>query len=415
MLNIVFGLISLIFTAIMLIYGIYYAATAMNSYRKIRKIPKAEPQKRIAAIVPARNEAAVIGNLIQSLKDQDYPADLLDIIVIPNNCTDNTQEVAERCGARILPCSVPVKSKGEVLHFAFNHMVNGSMDDYDAFCVFDADNLVHPGFIKSMNDALVDGARIAQGYRDSKNPTDSWISSCHSIYYFSVNGFFNRARMALGWSAALNGTGFMVSREYLQDHGFNTYTMTEDIEYTAQAVADFGERIIWVPDAVTYDEHPLSFKESWTQRRRWTVGTVQCFCRYFKSLLCLGVKDSPSCIDILILFCAPVMQIVGTIPVVALWLNILMMRMNVDSWIMFGVVSLISCIASYLFTMFAAWLIVKSEHKLAKTYWKGILTFGIFIMSWLPIGLISLVKPNCGWKPIKHTRNLDLSDVMGVD
>lgn len=413
MINVVFNLISITFTAIMLIYAIYYATTALHSLRRIPKIPKSKPQKRLAALIPARNEEAVIAKLIESLKSQNYPKELLDIIVVPNNCTDRTAEVAAACGAKILTCDVPVKSKGEVLRYAFSRLLTDDTD-YDAFCIFDSDNLVHPNFMQAINDALVSGARIAQGYRDSKNPTDTWVSGCHSIYYFSVNGFFNRARMALGWSAALNGTGFMVSREYLQDHGFKTYTLTEDIEYTAQAVAEFGERILWVPDAIIYDEHPLGFKESCTQRRRWTVGTIQCLFRYFKPLLRRGVKDCPSCIDMLILFLAPVMQIVGTIPVAFLWINMLMAKMNVDSWLKFGLFSLIMCIVSYMLTSLIAWVIVKSEHNDTKVYAKAILTFGIFILSWLPIGIISIIKPDCAWKPIKHIRSLDLSDVMSA-
>ncbi len=412
MLNIFFHLISLTFTAIMLIYAVYYVTTSLNAYREIPKMPVSKAQKRIAVVLPARNEEAVVGKLIESLKGQDYPAELIDIIVVPNNCTDRTAQVAKECGARVLPCSVKVQSKGEVLKYAFDALLDSGEPHYDAFCVFDADNLVHPGFMKAMNDALSGGAQIAQGYRDSKNPADTWISGCHSIYYFSVNGFFNRARMALGWSAALNGTGFVVSRQYLEKHGFQTYTMTEDIEYTAQAVAESGERIIWVPDAITYDEHPLNFSESWIQRRRWTVGAIQCLQRYFKTLLRTGVKDSASCIDILILFGAPVMQIVSLIPVVFFFVNLFTMKLTVRSWFVFGVVAVLYGVASYLLTVVLAWLIVKSERKDPKNFVKAIATFGLFIASWLPIGIISLIKPNCMWTPIKHTRSLDLADVM---
>lgn len=58
-------------------------------------------QNRIAVVVAARNEAAVIGNLIESLHQQDYPQELMDVYVIPNNCTDNTKEVALEHGARL--------------------------------------------------------------------------------------------------------------------------------------------------------------------------------------------------------------------------------------------------------------------------------------------------------------------------
>ena len=77
----------------------------------------------------------------------------------------------------MLECTVPVKSKGEVMRFAYSQLAG---QGYDAFCVFDADNVAHPDFLKEMNNAYCAGARAAQGYRDSKNPYDSAFSGCYS-------------------------------------------------------------------------------------------------------------------------------------------------------------------------------------------------------------------------------------------
>lgn len=94
----------------------------------------------------------------------------------------------------------------------------------------------------------------------------------------------------------------MISTQLLKEHPFETYSMTEDIEYSSIVISRYKEKIMWVPDAVTYDEQPLLFSESVTQRRRWTVGTVQCFKRYARTLLKNTFKDkNMSCLDMFVL------------------------------------------------------------------------------------------------------------------
>ena len=108
-----------------------------------RKIPRAEARTRFAVLLAARNEEAVIGRTVQQLLDQHYPRELFDVYVIPNNCTDDTEGVARRAGAQILPCLGTVRNKGDALHGAFAALKQAG---YDAYCVFDADNLVDPDF-----------------------------------------------------------------------------------------------------------------------------------------------------------------------------------------------------------------------------------------------------------------------------
>lgn len=402
----------------MILYGyvIFYFVTALHAYKKIKPIPESDIKRRFVALIPARNEAGVIGNLIKSLQNQNYPKDLYDIVIIPNNCTDNTKEVALEMGAKVLECRGDVKSKGEVLSDIFDQLVTNYSDTYDGAIIFDADNLVHPDFILKINDAYNDGAKVCQGYRASKNPSDTWISGCHSIYYYIVNGFFDRARMALGWSAALNGTGFMVSMEILKKHEFKTYSMTEDIEYTSIVISEYGENIKWVPEAITYDEQPLKFSESVTQRFRWTVGTVQCFNRYAGKLFVNTFKKkSMPCFDMLVLYSAAYMQLIGLVPTfMAVFTFFHMMIMSILEsyllWFLFG--TIISGVVCYAASMFVAYLVLKLEKKDVHTHRKAVFGFGLFLLSWLPISLWALVKQKCKWKEIKHTRNVSVDDVI---
>ena len=153
-----------------------------------------------------------------------------------------------------------------------------------AFIIFDADNVVDKNFLKEMNNVICSGYSVAEGNRDSKNSTDNWLSGSYSLYYYFQNLFFNKARMNMGLSASINGTGFMVKREVIKKHGFDTKTLTEDIEFTALCALN-GEKIAYAEKAITYDEQPVKFSDSWKQRKRWSKGCLQCLKHYDGKLI----------------------------------------------------------------------------------------------------------------------------------
>lgn len=97
------------------LFTIYFAVVTLFALRKQKHNPRATPQMRFAVVVAARNEEAVIGNLVYSVLNQEYPKELRDIYVIPNNCTDFT----EAAGAEIIHCLGKVSGKGDALHQAF--------------------------------------------------------------------------------------------------------------------------------------------------------------------------------------------------------------------------------------------------------------------------------------------------------
>ena len=139
------------------VFTIYFAAIAVCALVRRRRWPKAAPQTRFAVVVAARNEEAVIGDLIYSVLQQDYPAHLRDVFVVPNNCTDCTEAAASAAGAEILHCLGPVSCKGDALHQAFSQLRDRS---YDAFLVFDADNTLQRDYLARLNDAFAAGAMV---------------------------------------------------------------------------------------------------------------------------------------------------------------------------------------------------------------------------------------------------------------
>ena len=400
------------------LYGAYFAIVALFGLR--RPTPPAAgvaaPKKRFALIVAARNEAAVIGQLVDSLHALDYPRELYEVIVAPNNCTDDTEAIAAAHGARIFHPEGVIRSKGEVLHQVVEKVVLA--ESFDAMCVFDADNLADVHFLSRMNDALCGGAQVAQGFRDSKNPEQSAISSCYSICYWMVNQFYNAARSALGLSALVNGSGFAVSTALLRRlGGWHTVTMTEDYEFSAQC-AMIGERVHFIPEALIYDEQPLTFSQSWKQRRRWTTGSLQGLQRYGHGLFAsFAGRGSVVCLDMFLTFLIPLVQLFSTVLgivsllLVAMGGGMVLGGVVLHGLLLAGLMVAGSAAAGVIGSaVFAAFTVLLKKRPLAGMA-KGILSYWVFLFSQMVLTLLSFVKKQEIWEPIAHTSAKRIEDM----
>ena len=395
-----------------LTYGLFFLVTGFWGFARNgrKQIKNHKPKTRFNILIAARNEGKVIGNLITSLKNQDYPKDLYKIYVIPNNCTDDTEEVARKAGAKIISCDVPVKTKGDVLKHVFAKFMD--KDDFDAFAISDADNIVDPNWLKEMNNTLLSGFNVAEGNRDSKNVSDNWLSGSYSLFYYMQNLFFNKARLNLGLSAAINGTGFVVKKSVIEKYGFDPKTLTEDSEFTAQCSLN-GERIAYVEKAITYDEHPIKFKDSWHQRKRWSKGTLQCLRIYGKRLFLNIFKNgNMTSLDMLMMFMAPIVQVISLILFIVLiefrFLGIELFDLFsylFASGILFFVVTYLIGVATNVF-VFAI-----NRQKISDVL-SSVFLFALFIFTWIPINIVCLVKKDITWKPITHTRNVDVDALL---
>ena len=382
-----------------LFFGGYFAVIAILGLLHGKKTKKtAAPRHKIAALVAARNEESVIPQLVESLRRQRYPAELSGIFVAVNNCTDNTARAAQAAGAQVIFCEGEIRSKGDALRFAFSRLLQ---TDYDAFVILDADNLADPDFFAQVNTALCDGYRIAQGYRDSKNPSDSWVAGGTSVFYWFMSSLYNRARSALGMSCALNGTGFMVSADLLRKTGWNTSTLTEDLEFSAQCALQ-GEKIGWMEYARVYDEQPLSLKDSMIQRRRWFAGSLQCFMKYFPRLI---KKHSSHSLDMALLFSGGALQLLGLVSMV-LGPIVTIQTLGFLNSLLVGAVGG----AALIFALAAgAWLICLLEKKTFPGRKITVWTFWLYLVTWMIANISVFFTGIPQWKMIAHkpAENLD--------
>ena len=392
------------------VFWVYQLAISLCSLIKFKDKPlKIVKNHKFMAILPAHNEEMVIGNLIDSLNNQDYDKELLDIYVIADNCTDNTAKIAKEHGAIVYErFDEEHKTKGYALDWFLKQKIKENAD-YDAFFIFDADNIVDKNFTKNMNKKLCQGEEVVQGYRDIKNPTDSWVTAGYALFYWTMHRFYHLARYNIGLSPMLNGTGFMVKFDLVKDTGWDTVTLTEDIEFSLKRIIK-GRRLGWATDAIVYDEQPVNFKASWSQRSRWTVGHIQCMKIYTKDLA-LAIKKNKTAMNF-----DGLLYIVGSIPMFVA--SILLVLLNFVIYFaheMTGV-ELIYNIGRYIVPTFilpilTAVFIMYLEKKPIKPMRKWLIYYPLFIGSWLVINFKCLFKRDTKWEKIEHVRDIKIKEI----
>lgn len=264
--------------------GIWKVISSLYGYRAIykytgvfftRKFKKAKNFHKYAVLVAARNESAVIGNLVDSIRKQDYPSELVDIFVVADNCTDNTAEVARSYGAICYErFDSAHRTKGYALQFLVKCIKKDyGIENYEGYFIFDADNLLKHDYISHMNDSFDAGEKIVTSYRNTKNFDDNWISASYGVHWLRTVRSEHRARSLFHFATRIQGTGFLFSHELLKD-GWNYTSLTEDRAFCADAVAK-GYKISYNNEAEFYDEQPVDMHTVMRQRIRWAKGHLQ--------------------------------------------------------------------------------------------------------------------------------------------
>lgn len=368
----------------------------------------ASANHKYAVVIAARNESAVISQLIKSIKKQNYPAELVDIYVVADNCTDNTAEVARNAGARVFERFNRQRvGKGYALDYAFKNIISSS-ESYDGYFVFDADNLLDENYISEMNKVFDNGYKIVTSYRNSKNYDTNWLSAGYSLWFLREAKYLNNARMILNTGCAISGTGFMLSDEIVRrNNGWKHHLLTEDIEFTIDNALQ-GEKIGYCGNAVLYDEQPYLFEQSWNQRLRWAKGFYQVFAKYGGSLIkSIFLKRSFCCYDMLMTIMPALFLSLTSVIVNSAFFYFGLINIEIYPGLMreTSVAVLMSVLNSYavlfamgLLTTITEWKNINST-PLKKI--KYVFTFPIFIFTYVPISIVALFR-KIEWKPITH-------------
>lgn len=259
---------------IMLIYKAVYYAIGFLFTRKFKETKK---KHKYAILIAARNEKYVIGNLLDSIKKQDYPKDKLTVFVVADNCTDNTAQIARDHGAI---CYERFDDEHKTKGFALQFLLERIEEDYgrmsfEGYFIFDADNLLNKNYITKMNEAFDAGEKIITSYRNTKNFDENWIASTYALHWIRSIRANHRARSILRLATNIQGTGVLFINEIVRN-GWKYTSLTEDRALTADAVAQ-GYRISYNDEAEFFDEQPTNLKIALRQRLRWSKGHLLAF------------------------------------------------------------------------------------------------------------------------------------------
>ena len=409
-------LINFIIATVFFICYSYQFAYILVPYLKKEKPHKPVELHRYAVLISARNEELVIGNLLDSISAQDYPSSLVRVFVVADNCTDKTAKVARAHGAIVYErFNDKLVGKGYALEYLLDRIGEEYGDVFDAYMVFDADNLLSEDYISRMNETFSDGYRIITSYRNSKNYGDNWISAGYALWFLREAKYLNNARYLLGTSCAVSGTGFMFSREILKScGGWPFHLLVEDIEFTIHNIVS-GEKVGYCPRAVLYDEQPTKFSQSWKQRMRWARGYIQILRKYGGRLLHgIFAKRSFSCFDMTMNIApAVILSFLGIIINVGAAVYSVLNGGGTDVLLQsFGQLILNTCLMMFIIgaiTTISEWknIYCSTPKKILYAF-----TFPLFMLTYLPICIVALFRP-VKWEPIVHDRVRTLSEVRG--
>lgn len=416
--------ITKIITWIVFAISMYYLVISFFGIWIKKDNEKCKPKNKFALVVSAYNEEIVIKNIVHSLKELDYPKELYDIFVIADNCTDKTAERAREEGAIVYErFNKEKRGKGYALEWMFSKIFRMTQG-HNAVVVFDADNLVHKDFLNEMNKKMLKGDKVIQGYLDSKNPEDTWITGSYSISFWTSNRMFQLSRSNLGLSNQLGGTGFCIDIDVLKEIGWGATCLTEDLEFSCKLVLN-GYRVAWAHKAIIYDEKPLTLKQSWSQRRRWMQGFADVSHRYFFKLIKKAVKD----LDFRALDCAlysiqPIIillfgfsMLMGVVNYTNRALNIILnidqvISMYVMNFNMITFSAIMVSIFQFIYTPFILILESKLDFKIFFYY----IIYPFYAVTWIPISIQGIMRKNDKeWSHTAHTRNVKIHDLKKVN
>ncbi|EOH55055.1 hypothetical protein UA3_02038 [Enterococcus faecium EnGen0263] len=268
----------IIFILLVLLFAnlIFYTSLSLIALFKPKKdYDDVCPEKKFLFLIPAHNEENVIYETLANLTNQNYDKNLYDIVLLADNCTDNTSAIGKKFPQ--VECfentSEPDEPRGKPHAIAKFFLTTTGWKEYDYISFIDADNIVHPDYLKEMNSQVISKPYLTavQGYLGSKNIATSVTASGYAAVYFITNRAVQYGKKLLGWNAAIGGTGFILSTNYIVEHGWNPRSYTEDFELQVE-LSNQGKRSTWNHFAKVYDEKPNSFSASHHQRTRWAQG-----------------------------------------------------------------------------------------------------------------------------------------------
>jgi hypothetical protein len=248
------------------------------------------PAPRVAVLVPAHDEGAGVRPTVASLLALDWPREALDVVVIADNCADDTAAHAADAGARVLERRDPGRpGKGRALAWAVERL-GAEERPPDAVAIVDADCLASPNLLRAFAARWADGAGAVQSRYLVANADAAPTAAARAAAFALAADLRGLGKDRLGLSCGLFGTGMGFTWELLREHPWDAFGLAEDVEHHL-ALVEGGERVRFADEAAVSSAMPTSAGGATGQQSRWEAGKASLVARWTPRLVARGVRE----------------------------------------------------------------------------------------------------------------------------
>ncbi|MGC9291342.1 MAG: glycosyltransferase family 2 protein [Acidobacteriaceae bacterium] len=239
---------------------------------------------RFLVLVPAHNEGEYIRPTLKSLHNLQYPKDFYHIVVIADNCTDDTQRISAQEGCEVWERDdAKLHGKGHALAWALK---KARSDSWDAAVIIDADSIVSNNLLERFSCELSNGHTAIQARYifDFSTKGKTWLGIISVMSKRAEDLCISRPRSRLSLYQGLQGNGFCLSSKLLKEVPWNAHSICEDLEYGFE-LAKHGYTINYIENAYVMATMTSNLQHASTQRQRWALGTYLLIAKTIPTLL----------------------------------------------------------------------------------------------------------------------------------
>lgn len=397
----IYNSIGLIFIISAFILLIYSYLVMPRCYLKPKKYNN---KKRYCILIPARYESKVINNLLLSITKQTTKINPKDIYIIVESIKDKTVDIAKQYNMNIiLRENLSLKRKGYALNDAVTYILKKQIH-YDAYFIFDADNILDKDFIKNMEKSINEGYDIAIGYRNTKN-SNTLVSASSALTFSMINTMLNERKNKYHNNLTISGTGYYIKGSIIEEwNSFPFHSLTEDYELTLYAILN-NLTTTYNKKAIFYDEQPDNFNISLKQRTRWVKGYFEARKKYINKISKSETKNDPN-------FASKVNAFLGVTPYIYIIIGLLIILVNI--LITKGITTFLCYLTIFLlliYTVLVLFTIImlkkeKNNLNISKSMKIKVIFYNpIFMLSYIICLLRTIFIKDIKWDKIDHNKN----------
>ena len=397
----IYNSIGLIFIISAFILLIYSYLVMPRCYLKPKKYNN---KKRYCILIPARYESKVINNLLLSITKQTTKINPKDIYIIVESIKDKTVDIAKQYNMNIiLRENLSRKRKGYALNDAVTYILKKQIH-YDAYFIFDADNILDKDFIKNMEKSINEGYDIGIGYRNTKN-SNTLVSASSALTFSMINTMLNERKNKYHNNLTISGTGYYIKGSIIEEwNSFPFHSLTEDYELTLYAILN-NLTTTYNKKAIFYDEQPDNFNVSLKQRTRWVKGYFEVRKKYINKISKSETKNDPN-------FASKVNAFLGVTPYIYIIIGLLIILVNI--LITKGITTFLCYLTIFLlliYTVLSIFTIImlkkeKNSLNISKSMKIKVIFYNpIFMFSYIICLLRTIFIKDIKWDKIDHNKN----------